>query len=115
MPAHFHLLVKLHLAFPEFLLRFFQNCMARASSSTPLIIGYINAHPSKRAGPEDGPQLLLEQLRVLQAEADRPESPETDWSRGGSARERPPSGLSPPRSSVRMTTGFGAKAATTAR
>jgi len=25
-----------------------------------------HAHPSKRAGPEDGPQLLLEQLRVLQ-------------------------------------------------
>ena len=72
--AHFHLLVKLHLAFPEFLLRFFQNCIGARQLVHAADHRIHHAHPSKRAGPEDGPQLLLEQLRVLQAEADRPEA-----------------------------------------
>ena len=35
-----------------------------------------HAHLAERAGPQDGAELLLEHLRVLEAEADRPEAEE---------------------------------------
>ena len=50
--------------------------LARRSSSTPEIIGYIILHVADGAGAQDGAELRLEDIDALEAEADRPPAEE---------------------------------------